>query len=245
MKNSWSKWLWEQSPPWLKGKWGTRFIQVAFGMNADVFQGCVDDLGEAKLNWRYTTALPDAMQLVGEERGLPRYPNEEMSDYRERVASAWTIYAEAGSTAAIVHQLAAAGYPDAMVQKTIASPWPAVPANNVDAIKTTADYWSQFAVVIPFTPGKTPTPAWHISDGTFIGEPGKFIGPMSLLYPIEDMFVMKQIIKKFKPANYICSALVFLTEDATALYTAAGAEHYRNDSTGLWSHAGTEFWAVR
>lgn len=55
-------------------------------------------------------APEDALRLLGEERGLQRYPGEHLAAYRNRVLNAWTFWSQAGTLPGMVAALEHLGY---------------------------------------------------------------------------------------------------------------------------------------
>jgi len=74
----------------------------------------LDDLADsaraAMLARLVVTAPEDALELAGRERGLPRYPGEYLTAYRNRLVNAWDYWREAGTLPGMTHALEALGY---------------------------------------------------------------------------------------------------------------------------------------
>lgn len=133
----------------------------------------------------------DGVGAAGNELSLPRYPQETWAQYHARLQRAWTDWPLAGHESIIRAQLAAAGFPGAQI--FYALDWPGW-----------ADWWSQFVVFYPAgthtVTGGAEIGAFTIGDGTIIGVDG---------ISVADILALRLIIKKFKPAHWVCRAIVF------------------------------------
>lgn len=97
----------------------------------------LDDLAErayrvmlARLVW---FAPEDALHLLGEERGLQRFPGEPLPTYRRRVHGAWAYWAQAGTVPGLVTALEHAGYRAVVVEHF----------RDPDPVR-----WAEFSVVV-------------------------------------------------------------------------------------------------
>ncbi len=146
----------------------------------------------------------DVLPLLGDERGMPRYPSESISSYRKRLIAAWQAYANVGEST-IPAQYAAAGYPGVQIQFNAAALGP-----NGEA----APYWSQFWVYFPYSSGHPVTgdgPKWgsfNYGDGTIYG-----IGVTIAFYQL-----IHGVVRKWKPTRWICRGFIFQLAD-TSLVT--------------------------
>jgi hypothetical protein len=134
----------------------------------------------------------DALGPAGQELSLPRYPGETWGQYHARLARAWDDWPLAGDETSILGQLAAAGFPGAVIYYPPDAP----------AYLTT---WSQFAVFFarglhPVTGPGAPWGSFKWGDGTTYGPTGITAGQLQTI---------RSIIRKFKPAHWICPAIVF------------------------------------
>jgi hypothetical protein len=141
----------------------------------------------------------DALGLIGEELRLPRYPPEDDLQYHRRLNGAWASYQRAGDELELVSQLAASGFPGAVIYT--AHEWPAVPGPAGEV-----PYWSQFWVVFDGDNFPLFTPAsrvgfFTVGDSTVVGLGGIAPGQVTAL---------RGIVKKWKPAHWINRGIVFV-----------------------------------
>lgn len=134
----------------------------------------------------------DALGPAGEETSLPRYPGETWAHYHARLARAWNDWPLAGDESSIQGQLAAAGFPNAVIYYP--PDWP--------AYLTT---WSQFVVFFatgqhPVTGAGPPYASFTWGDGTTYGPTGITGGQLQTIH---------SIIRKFKPGHWVCKSIVF------------------------------------
>lgn len=120
-----------------------------------------------RMPWLLEEESPDdVLPLVGAERGMPRYPDESVTNYRARLHDAWDAYKFAGSEGTISAQFAHAGYPGVEIYFDAAALGPRGEA---------APYWSQFWIYFPYSSGHPVTatgPTWGsftYGDGTIYG----------------------------------------------------------------------------
>jgi len=134
----------------------------------------------------------DALEPGGRELSLPRYPGETWASYHARLQRAWTDWPVAGHETSIEAQLAAAGFPGAVI--FYVTDWPGFLTS-----------WSQFVVFYPagMHPVTGPGPAY----GSFNWGDGTTFGPTGIT--AEQLGAMRAIIRKFKPGHWVCRAIVF------------------------------------
>jgi hypothetical protein len=151
----------------------------------------------------------DVLPLIGDERGMPRYPVETPAQYRARLIAAWQAYKFAGSEGTICAQFAAAGYPGVTITFDAAALGP-----NGEA----APYWSQFWVSFPYSSGHPVTShgtnwgAFNYGDGTVYGL-GVSVGFYALIHGI---------VRKWKPSRWICRGFKFELADTSIVDLAFG-----------------------
>ena len=159
---------------------------IAEGLRQSVRASWVgdDDTGPAE----------DALGAAGAELSLPRYPNEAWGEYEARLRRAWEDWQMAGDETSIVGQLEAAGFPGAVIYH--ASAWP---------LTGLADWWSQFWVFFPAGTHTVTSPGRQY--GSFTWGDGTILGPVGITP--NQLLTIRSIIKKFKPARWICSGVIF------------------------------------
>ncbi|ADH63805.1 hypothetical protein Mesil_1930 [Allomeiothermus silvanus DSM 9946] len=121
-------WLPELAPPWLQGPRGHALL-AGWGQALDQHASL---LTTAILARFVQQAPEDALNLLGAERGLGRYPEEALGTWRDRVLGAWEFWRWSGTEFGMRTALAQLGY-DAAV----------VPVWTYDATR-----WSEFDVYI-------------------------------------------------------------------------------------------------
>lgn len=127
------------------------------------------------------SAPEDALQLIGEERGLRRYPGEPVDTYRRRVRGAWMFWRLAGTLPGLIRTLADAGY-QAVVTEHIHDPDP--------------DRWAEFSVAVsPLHP--LPTRNFWDAQTTW-GQPGATWGIDPNAVPTQ---WLPALIREVKPAH--------------------------------------------
>ncbi|ADD28702.1 phage tail protein [Meiothermus ruber] len=122
------EWLPELAPPWLQGPKGKALL-AGWGQGLDEFAS----LAATGVLARWAALAPeDALNRLGAERGLTRYPGESLEAWRTRVLGAWEFWQWAGTEYGIQLALAQLGYNSAIV-----------PVRNYDNNR-----WSEFDVYL-------------------------------------------------------------------------------------------------
>lgn len=163
-------------PPWLRGAAVAAEI-AARAVPLDELTLRARTLLLARL---VRTAPEDALRLLGEERGLRRYPGEPTATYRARVLAAWDYWRLAGTVPGVLATLEAAGY-RAVVLEHFSDPDP--------------EHWAEFTVIVgPLQP--LPTDA-HWGDGNTWGG-GKAWG---FQLPAVPLASLTDLVREVKPAH--------------------------------------------
>lgn len=238
----WTQFLLAIAPTPFKHGWGAKLTQAMFGIPADVGNDAIRDAG-LTMNWSNDETPEGVTVPVGTERNFPRYPDESIGEWRTRLKDAWSRWRNSGTHTGILDELTSAGFPNAMIQRSFGA-WPGNLDNGVSAISSTADYWSQFIVVIPIRSPTSETlysPTWSEaeSEGYTWDGGGLFWDAASNLISFAQITTIKSIIKLFKPADWICTAIVFLPPTTVPTYLSSSS--YLTDSESLWSDRGVEF----
>lgn len=156
-----------------------------------------------RMPWLLDPKSPDdVLPMVGNERGIPRYPGESVASYRNRLVGAWGAYTFAGAALSIEEQLAAYGFPGKIIF---------MPART-GPFGEPAPYWSQFWIDFPTGthPVTSEGPPWD----SFNWDDGSDWGPVG--YTREFANTLHAIVEKWKPAQWICRG--FLFEFGTAVW---------------------------
>ena len=146
-------------PRWLSRKWGGRF-RDSLMLVADSY---IEAAIEATLAKSPLRGPEDALTMSGDDRGLPRYPNETTPIYRARLRDPWTPYGLDGTGKGIETQFRAAGLPTAVVLPN----W----KFSLDG-KNDAATWGRYWVFVPPGSGFTATDGYWDDGGTYDGTIG-------------------------------------------------------------------------
>lgn len=121
-------WLRDRSPPWFQGP--------EVGPQIEGHGRLLDEHAEliaTAIRARHAELAPeDALNLLGAERGLTRYPGESLEAWRDRVLGAWVFWRWSGTEYGLGVALAQLGYSSAIV-----------PVWTYDPLR-----WSEFDVFI-------------------------------------------------------------------------------------------------
>lgn len=217
MAKTFEEWLRDDlAPTWLRGPYG-RVLTATLGAAIDAL---VDATKQAVKARHVATAPDDALEALGADRLLERYPIESNATYRARLAAAWDAWEFAGSKQGILAALAAAGYPDAQLFTwRDFAPWAPTPHEA---------WWSAFWIDVPTHPfasdGLWSDPGtW---DDTVPGHNGAPPGPgtWDSDATVGEVAAVRGGVRKWKPAHEICVAIRFLV----------GTDRW--DSATPWDH---------
>jgi hypothetical protein len=197
MARTFREWIESISPSWLLGDLSGAFVGVVFSQVADTL---AEGMSLAvRMGWMLDPeSPPDVLPLIGQERGMQRYPGESNAQHRARLHGAWDAYPQAGTVHAIVSQFAAAGYP-VEVRKL---PGRMGPDGN--------PWWSQFWVVFPY--GSHPVTGASALVGSFNVGDGTLVGPLGLT--LDFLALIRGIVRNWKSSRWICRGFVFQLETA-------------------------------
>ena len=96
------------SPGSWRRYWGERFLGATLGLMGDmVAEGARLAVASSKLT--HPDFPVDALDLIGVERLLPRFPGEAYGTYKARLLSAWNLWRQAGTAGGIAAMFAAIG----------------------------------------------------------------------------------------------------------------------------------------
>ncbi len=180
------------SPSWLLGELSEKFTGLVLGYTHDAL---ADFAGFAlRVSWVREDSVPvDALPHLGRNFGLQRYPAESPPQFIERMSGAWALWQFAGHESTIESQIETLGFVGVEV-------W-----TPSEASIAPVGYWSHFVVYFPIgshgvsSAGK-PWGGFNWGDGT------KW-GPIGIT--AEELESIRAIIRQWKPADWICRAVVF------------------------------------
>jgi len=165
------------SPPWLRGPFGAAWARAS----GDTRDELVDRLKLAVKARMPDYAPPDAMQLIGAERGVERLPGDTDEEYASRVRNVWEMRRWAGTPFGLLLALADIGYPAARLMIHRGRDYyldaGALETCLMDSERWVMDaresFWSQFQVLLPAPhPWATSVDLDPSTDGTATLTPG-------------------------------------------------------------------------
>jgi hypothetical protein len=124
------------------------------------------------------TADEKAIDLLGRDRGIIRYPGEIDKYYRRRVQSAYITYQRGGTNPGVIAALAAIGYPGAVIHEIIFE-------------RAFYDGWARHDGKRRYAGALT---RWAEFDATVFLEPGRQFAPV-------DFLILLDVIMKAKAAH--------------------------------------------
>lgn len=203
------RWALDLAPPWLRGTWGEKLIQAI----AIVFDSIVEANYEASAAGTLDapTFPAAALEYIGHERFVERYPAENDAAYKARIKSAWQSWRQAG-TAFLLDELAAAGF-TASIKLTYDWNWDG-----------NAAWWSRFWVVITV----------HSWGPVYWGAPRWGEGVWGCDASQPEAETLLRLVRKWKPAHMFPVTVVVLDlarwnsqqPNGTWGNAAARANHY-------------------
>jgi hypothetical protein len=103
---SYERYQLQLAPPWLRQKTGRAWLE-AHGQQKDAL---VQLVLEAVIARFIQSAPEDALDSLGRDRGLRRYPDERLEAWRARVLGAWDFWILGGTLAGVELMLETLGY---------------------------------------------------------------------------------------------------------------------------------------
>lgn len=189
------EWLDEVWPAPFVGEVGSIRLAVKLALANHI--GLEGDTQAAKSSQLRPEMSPDALTLVGRDRGISRGPTETDTQYRARVAAAWTAWEYAGTAYTIISQLALLGVTAE------------VKGNNDWNWDGNTLAWARFWVVITAHPWSTSS--WTWGDGTQWGD-GSLWGSGASAAETDNV---RRIIRQWKPAHAYCNAIIIVNDPVT------------------------------
>lgn len=191
MPSNYRSYLRKISPPVLRTLPGRMFVGIK-ALMLDFVAGAATHAVRA--GWVGDTVGPayDGLGAVGAETMLQKYPGETWTSFHTRLRNVWRDWPVAGHESSLIAHLDALGFPGAVIQYHTS--WEGYPA----------PWWSLFSVFYAYGTHTAGPPkligGFTVGDGTIIGVTG--------ITPIQ-MITLKSIVRKFKPAHWVCVAIVF------------------------------------
>jgi hypothetical protein len=207
------------APSWMRGHWGERLLGSVAGLMQDVLlEGAYVAINIRNLR---SPLFPyDGLDLMGNERMLPRFPGEAHANYKSRLLDAWKLWRQAGTWGGIREMFTRLGF-TVTLRRNVDWNWDNHPEN-----------WSRFWVVIN-------THGW-VSDGTW-DDPGVWDdgGTWDTNATPDEVRAVRNIVRSFKAAHEICPAIVIVLNGSG---WAAGQPD--GNWTWVWNrnHQNASFW---
>lgn len=181
-------------PRVFRSGFGERLVGV-FALMFDLLaEGTRQAVRAAWVGDRVIGPAADALPDLGDQRSLPAYPTETFDQHHARLQRAWIDWPAAGDESSILGQLAAAGFPGAVIYTKQSHP----------TMFASSD-WSQFVVFYPLGTHTVtaPGPLW----GAFLWGDGTAYGPVGIT--LEALNTIRSIVRKFKPGHWRCDGIIF------------------------------------
>jgi hypothetical protein len=212
---NWRQYVEKRSTTWMLGNYFLRLLGVKALLLDASFEGYTQALTAPWPLEPDVTA--DKLALVGEERGMPRYPIETDDQYAQRLVGAWDAWKQAGNEAAIIAQLQAFGLSNIEIKTNADWNWDNDPTN-----------WSRFWVVINEGGHPWDYRGWW-GDGRAWGA-GSVWG---INATHEEVLSIRNIIQKWKPAQVINPWIIIVIDSTNWSGTPDGTwDDWRNRDTG-------------
>lgn len=206
----------QQSPGFLRQRWGARFMGL-IGLSSDTIAEGAQQAVAARFT-RSPIFPPDAYELIGAERSMPRFPSETLAAYRERVLDAWNAWRNAGTEIGLIDQLS---YFPVTAEVYANADW------DWDS---DSENWSRFWVVLT-DHGWTDDGAW--GDPGIWGDGGTWGSSASL----EEVRSIQALIRQWKPGHMVCVHVVVVLDENAWSPTPSGdwdRMENRSDAAIYW-----------
>lgn len=190
------------------------------------------------------------------ERGLVKFLNDTRASIQSRAANAWTTQPLLSGPLGIVGQLAQAGYSNPMMIAqgllgTNSYPFPLINEGGFNYgnlfqdfsnYPPSADWWSQFIVIVPMSDYCAPWPVSFSWDETQWDTPySNWDGVCSLLASPEQLTEIRTVINKYTPVDWVCREVALLPPAVTASWNLG---LYASDPQQVLTIPGVERWSV-
>ena len=179
---TWRRYIWENTPAVWRAYFGSRSMGT-LALLWDAFSASTVDALRAPFLELENGPAYDALRPIGQEQSMPQYPIEDWLTYRNRLREPWATWEIAGTERGVIEQLAAAGVPNGQIFR-----------NGLSSFRVFYAAGDHSVTGQPLVGGFT------VGDGTFIGPIG--ISP-------ETIRAIPGLINHWKPANWVCTDVVF------------------------------------
>jgi hypothetical protein len=202
----------ELSPPWLRRKWGERFL-YAHGVAVD---GVIDWAIQG-VKARFPSKAPEeALPMLGRDRRIIRGFNEPASSYRVRLARWMTDWRRAGNAFALLEQVRAYLYGFDVVLRTVndRGSWQMVQgdASTIHRLLGNWDWDGKFPLtartrfwllISEFGSLWSNDGTW--GDGAVWGGDGEVVGFTATL---DQVASLRQLVASWKPGGTLCPFII-------------------------------------
>jgi hypothetical protein len=183
-----------------------------------------------------TGEIPDALPWIGWERQLPQGPGESNGDYTERLRLAWDAWKWAGTPVGFLSQLYIQGFSGGFVVVQLGVKWSIVGTPDfadLSGAMTELPSWVSRDVLpnsnppIPLSTDGKPAiaantiPWWSMPGGPMDGAGDQWNGRFAIVYPdgqppspltdADNLTRIRTLIRKWKPAKYVCTGIFVTT----------------------------------
>jgi hypothetical protein len=199
--------IYRLSPAFLRNYWGQRLMGI-LGLNWDgIAEGATIAVGATKL---YSDErATDVLDLIGEERMLPRFPDESDTDYEARLHDAWELWQQAGTRGGIMEMFDRWDGKGGTFARNANWVWDSQATTN----------WSRIWVVLythPWTAGPDLGGSWPALGS----DPDLTLGSTAT---VDDVRAARNIVRTFKEAHAVCVNVIVVL-DAVGWLAAGGPD---------------------
>lgn len=194
------------SPTVLSTGWGEKLQGTIAGLVWDAIMDGVTSATKSPWLSLLTEQPADALPVVADERKLPKYVVESVTQWQARLLGAWDIWEAGGAQAEILTQLLAAGY-DAEIHSPI--DWPS---------RSPLGWYSQFWVFL-----KTPGPFGGPSLAGAAVEGQHLCG---ISGPVERVEEVRRIVHDMRPGHVVCRSVIVLVSGTLCGSGAIEGAHF-------------------
>lgn len=193
---------------------GSRFVGVVIGVVNDMLSEAASTAWQAGSLYPLTPREEDyktpvdAIERMGRDALILRYPGEDhYNSLRPRVRNKWH-YWTGGIKAALLADLAAAGYPGAQI----------VVPNDFVVTPAPTTYWSRFWILFPLGTHPVTSATGFVVGTDVVG--AKRIGPAGLNTADGAVYLsrLKSVIKRLKPAQWVNWDIDFEISTGPSIY---------------------------
>jgi hypothetical protein len=208
------------TPAWLKGRWGTRWLSALGDSLSDLTSWAKDGV-----KCRFPTLAPSgALRYLSVERGIERYPGETDAEFRVRLWSAWDTWKWSGTDLGVYYGLEACGF---TVSNWSTDPWFTWPStwpeighvwmfsyNDVAGYApdddNTATHAGRFWIAIDGYAEGINESLYTVGGGLIVGTSGAAIGLNVSAAKVDSW---RRSVRKWKGSHMTCPSIFLVLSD--------------------------------